>query len=75
MKIEITEKELIELINLKVEIEQLNTWYYNNSKDLCLPRLKYQPFEMLNFTSVALVAMVEAMKSGEIIYNPKQKLI
>jgi hypothetical protein len=75
MKIEITEKELIELINLKVEIEQLNTWYHNNTKHLCLPVLEHQPFEMVKFTSVALVSLVEAIKSGQIVYIQKQRAV
>jgi hypothetical protein len=60
------QKELLDLINLKTEIEQLNTYLINNSLPFCINHCE-MPFN-ISYSSIAtLVRLIEMIKSGNLI--------
>ncbi len=68
-KIEITEKELIHIIEIKLEIEQLNNWLHENKKNICIPICEISPFKIQNQSTSTLIALIEAIKNGNLIFN------
>jgi len=61
------QRELLNLIDLKVQNELLFQYIIDNKLPFCLPNLEKKPFEITNVVSNTLVTLIEMIKSGDLI--------
>lgn len=66
-------RQLLSVIDLKVEHELLNNYLMNNKFTFCLSNCN-MPFVVKNHSTSILIKLVEMIKNGELVYidNTKQ---